>query len=99
MLQEGGVQEAVIAAPPAWAVVMVQVAPVAHAAVAAPAESAAGAEDVQVSGGLGTAQPWTSTAVAVIVSDVLLFVIKLVWPESCGPTASVMHCTGQVSAL
>src|ERR1700727_1930090 len=63
-----------------------------------PAVSAAGAEDVHVRDGLGTIQPWTSTAVALMVSDVPLFAIKPVWPMF-EPTSSAMHCTGQVSAL
>ena len=63
-----------------------------------PVVSAAGAEDVQVRDGLGTIQPWTSTAVALIVSDVPLLAMKPVWP-TLEPTSSAMHCTGQVSAL
>ena len=83
---------------------MVQVAPAAHPvavaaaevvlAVVPPAEMAAGDEDVQVSGGLGTMQPWTSTAVAVMVSVVPLLVTKLVWPMFCVPllpSCSEMH--------
>jgi len=48
-------------------VVMVQVLPAPHP-LAPPAEMAAGEEETQVNGGLGTMQPCTSTAVAVMVS-------------------------------
>src|ERR1035437_3541274 len=113
MLQVGGVHEAVMAAAPGCAVPIVQLAAPVQPGVAVPgvavpvvvlpvvplpAVSAAGAEDVQVRDGLGTIQPWTSTAVALIVSDVPLFAMKPVWPM-LEPTSSVMHCTGQVSAL
>ena len=80
---------------------MVQVVLAEHPVVALPAVIAAGEEDVHVSGGLGTMQPWTSTAVAVMVSDVPLFVMKLVVPIFCEPlvpSCSAMHCTGQVAA-
>ena len=80
---------------------MVQLAPAPHPAAALPAVIAAGDEDVHVSGGLGTMQPWTSTAVAVMVSDVPLLVTKLVWPMFCVPllpSCREMHCTGQVAA-
>src|SRR5580693_7270814 len=98
MLQVGGVHEAVMAAAPGWVVPIVQFVAPEQPVVALPAESAAGAEDVHVRDGLGTIQPWTSTAVALIVSDVPLFTMKPVWPM-LEPTSSVMHCTGQVSAL
>ena len=81
-----------MAAVPGCGVDMAQVALPAHAAVAvvvvvvvvvvlvaaAPAEIAAGAEDVQVRGGSGTMHPCTSTAVAVMVSEVPLFAKKFV---------------------
>src|ERR1700690_3759120 len=80
---------------------MVQaVVPEGHPAVPLPAESAAGSEEIQVSGGLGTMQPCTSTAVAVTVCDVPLLTTKLVKLLCCEPltlSASEMHCTGQVS--
>ena len=98
MLQVGGVHDAVMAAPPGWGVAIAQLPPAAHPVVALPAVRAAGAEDVQVSGTLGTMQPWTSTAVAVMVSEAPLLVRKLVWPM-LEPSCSVMHCTGQVSAM
>src|ERR1700680_3835169 len=100
MLQVGGVQDAVMAAVPGWTMVTVQVVPAAHPVAALPAASAAGAEEVPVSGGLGTMQPCTSTAVAVTVSDVPLLTTKLVSPVRCEPftpSSSAMHCTGQVS--
>ncbi len=82
---------------------MVQVVvPAAHAVEPLPAASAAGSEETQVSGGLGTMQPCTSTAVAVIVSVVPLLTTKLVWLLCCEPftpSSSAMHCTGQVSKL
>ena len=56
MLQVGGVQDAVIASAPGWGVVAVQVVPAAHP-VLPPMVSAAGCDEVQVSGGLGTMQP------------------------------------------
>jgi len=85
MLQVGGVQDAVIAAEPAWEVVTVQVVPAAHPVVEPPADSAAGSEETQVRGGLGTMQPCTSTAVAVMVSDVPLLTTKLVALLLCEP--------------
>src|ERR1700677_1576914 len=100
-LQVGGVQDAVVAAAPGCVVPRVQVVPAGHPAEAEPAEMAAGSEDVQVKGGFGTAHPWMSTAVAVMVSDVPLFVMKLVVPIFCEPllpSSSAMHCTGQVAA-
>src|ERR1700739_4666426 len=98
MLQVGGVQDAVMVAAPGCEVVAAQVVPAAHPAVAVPATSAAGAEETHVSGGLGTMQPCTSTAVAVMVSDVPLFTTK--FEEVCvpfTPSPRAMHCTGQVS--
>jgi hypothetical protein len=80
---------------------MVQLDPAVHPAVTLPAVAAAGAVDVQVNGGFGTTHPWTSTAVAVMVSDVPLFATKLVVPIFCEPfvpSCSEMHWTGQVSA-
>ena len=100
-LQVGGVQDAVIAAAPGWVVPRVQVVPAGHPAEAVPAEMAAGAVDVQVKGGFGTAQPWMSTAVAVMVSAVPLLVMKLVAPILGNPfvlSSRSMHCTGQVAA-
>ena len=57
----------------AGGVVGVVVVVVVVVVAAPPAVSAAGAEEVHVSGGFGTMQPWTSTAVAVIVSEVPLW--------------------------
>lgn len=99
MLQVGGEQEAVIAAAPACAVEMVQAVPAAHPVVP-PAEIAAGEDDTQVSGGLGTMQPCTSTAMAVMLSVLPLVVTKLVSLLTCSPfrlSSIAMHCTGQVS--
>src|SRR5258706_12897804 len=83
MLQFGGVQDAVIAAEPAWEVVTVQVVPAAHPVVEPPADSAAGSEETQVSGGLGAKPPCTTTAGGVRVLDGPLFAQKrvgvLVW--------------------
>src|SRR5258706_11133015 len=100
MLQFGGVQDAVIAAEPAWEVVTVQVVPAAHPVVEPPADSAAGSEETQVSGGFGAMQPCTSTAVAVIGSDVSFFTTKLVGVllfEPLTPRCRGMHFTGQGS--
>ena len=98
MLQVGGVHEAVMTAAPGWGVPIVQLVAPEQPVATLPAVSAAGAEDVHVRDGVGTIQPWTSTAVALMVSDVPLFAIKPVWPMF-EPTSSAMHCTGQVSAL
>jgi hypothetical protein len=82
-------------------VVVVVVVVVVVLAAALPGEMAAGEEDVQVRGGLGTMHPCTSTAVAVIVSEVPLFAKKFVWPmfSLLAPSCRLMHCTGQVSAM
>src|SRR5580658_625049 len=101
-LQAGGVQDALMAAAPGWGVMTVQGAPGGHPEVAEPAASAAGDEEIQVSGALGTIQPCTSTAVAVMVSDVPLLTTKLVSVLLCEPVApssSAMHCTGQASKV
>jgi hypothetical protein len=90
MLQVGGEHDAVMAAAPGCGVVTLQVVPGAHPTVALPVPRAAGAEDVQVSGGFGTMQPWTSTAVAVMVCAVPLLVRKLVSPI-LEPTCREMH--------
>src|SRR5258706_8517497 len=98
MLQFGGVQDAVIAAEPAWEVVTVQVVPAAHPVVEPPADSAAGSEETQVSGGLGAMQPCTSTAVGVMGSDVSFFTPKLVTLllfEPFTPSCRAGHFTGQ----
>ena len=95
---DAGVQEAVLAADPGWGVVTVQV----WLPAVQPAVMAAGEDETQVNGALGTMQPCTSTAVAVRVSEVPLPTTKLVSPERCvpfTPTSSAMHCTGQVSKL
>ena len=76
-----------MAAAPGCAVVTAQVL----LSAAQAAVIAAGAEDTQVSGALGTMQPCTSTAVAVIVSEVPLVTEKLVSPEPCVPTSNAMH--------
>src|ERR1700733_4500925 len=89
--EQPGVAVPVVVVPVVGVPVVVPVVPL-------PSVSAAGAEDVHVRDGLGTMQPWTSTAVALIVSDVPLFATKPVWPIF-EPTSSAMHCTGQVSAL
>jgi|SRR5580700_7216293 hypothetical protein len=110
MLQVGGVQDAVMADAPGWGVDTEQVVPLPQFVVplplpepevALPVEITAGCEEIQVSGGLGTMQPWTSTAVAAIVSDVPLLAIKLVWSVYWPFTlsSSAMHCTGQASKL
>ncbi len=102
MLQVGGVQDAVIVAEPAWGVLTVQVVPAPHPVAPLPALSAAGSEETQVRGGLGTMQPCTSTAVAVMISEVPLFTTKLVALLLCEPftpSSRAMHCTGQVSML
>src|ERR1700678_894583 len=82
---------------------MVQVVvPAAQAVEPLPAPKAAGPEETQVSGGLGTMQPCTSTAVAVTVSGVPLLTTKLVWTLRCEPltsSSSAMHCTGQVAKI
>ena len=96
----GGVQDAVIAEEPCCEVETVQ-APMPHPVVLLPAGIAAGEDEVHVRVGLGAMHPWTSTAVATIVSDVPLLVTKLVCLGFCDPfslTESAMHCTGQVSA-
>src|ERR1700736_4894055 len=101
MLHVGGGHEAVRAATPGWDVVTPQVVPAGHPVLVLPATSAAGSEETQVRGGLGTMQPCTSTAVAIMVSAVPLSTAKLVWfvnwpfMVSCSAT----HCTGQVSKL
>ena len=89
-----------MAASPTAGVVAVQVVPAGHPVAALPATMEAGCEEVQVRGGLGTTQPCTSTAAAVMVSDVPSLTIKLVSPACCEslvPTSSAMHCIGQVS--
>ncbi len=55
-LQVGGEQDALMEAAPDWGVEMVQAAPAVHPEVP-PADSAAGEEETQVSGALGTMQP------------------------------------------
>src|SRR5260370_6458736 len=102
MLQVGGVQDAVIVAEPAWGVLTVQVVPAAHPVAPPPALSAAGSEETQVRGGLGTMQPCTSTAVAVMISEGSLFSTKMVALLICEtftPSSRAMHCTGEGSVF
>ncbi len=100
MLQVGGVQDAVTTAAPGCFRVRLQVVPALQPVELLPAATEAGWEEVQVKGGLGTMQPWTSTAVAVIVSvPPFALATKLVWPVNSplALTFRLMHCTGQVS--
>jgi hypothetical protein len=74
MLQVGGVQEAVADPAPGSGVVTEQVVPDEQE----DADTAAGSDELHVSEGLGTMQPWTSMAVAATDSAVPLVVAKLV---------------------
>jgi hypothetical protein len=96
-LQVGGVQDAEMVATPGWGDDTAQVVPL--QAVLVPGASAAGSDEIHVSGGFGTMQPCTSTAVASSVSEVPLLTTKFVsleyWPFTLSCIA--MHRTGQVS--
>jgi hypothetical protein len=63
------------------------------------AETAAGADELQVSGTLLSMFPKTSSTVAVTGCAVPLVLLKLVWPlwTPETPNCRVMLCTGQVS--
>ena len=70
--------EAVTDPAPGCGVPIEQFVPAGHPAVVLPAVTEAGCEELQVNGGFGTTQPWTSTAVAIAVWADPLLTAKLV---------------------